>query len=124
MSPIHGAFVRRPAIYGGWVIDTAKYIHDLLKQKVLQWQTGYGVVSFGTGDLPWVVAYIQNQKQHHARAPRTNDWSACHVLTRGQGLKPRNQKGHEWPCGTGTQNNYLGCRVTRHQWRAWNEKGP
>jgi len=38
-----------------------------LKQKVLQWQTGYGVVSFGTKDLPWVVKYIQNQKEHHAR---------------------------------------------------------
>ena len=31
----------------------------------LQWQTGYGVVSFGTKDLPWVKEYIQNQKQHH-----------------------------------------------------------
>src|SRR5690349_467536 len=29
-----------------------------LKQKMLQWQTGYGVVSFGTGDLPWVVRYV------------------------------------------------------------------
>jgi putative transposase len=38
-----------------------------LKQKVLEWQTGYGVVSFGTKDLPWVVQYIRNQKQHHAR---------------------------------------------------------
>jgi REP element-mobilizing transposase RayT len=38
-----------------------------LKQKVLEWQTGYGVVSFGTGDLPWVVNYIRNQKEHHAR---------------------------------------------------------
>ena len=37
-----------------------------LRQKTLQWQTGYGVVSFGTGDLPWVVAYIRNQKEHHA----------------------------------------------------------
>ena len=34
---------------------------------VLQWQTGYGVVSFGTKDLPWVVAYVSNQKQHHAQ---------------------------------------------------------
>jgi putative transposase len=24
-------------------------------QKVLEWQNGYGVVSFGTRDLPWVV---------------------------------------------------------------------
>ena len=34
--------------------------------KVLQWQTGYGVVSFGTGDLKWVRDYVANQKQHHA----------------------------------------------------------
>ena len=33
---------------------------------VLQWQTGYGVVSFGTRDLPWVAAYVRNQKEHHA----------------------------------------------------------
>jgi putative transposase len=32
----------------------------------LQWQTGYGVVSFGTGDLEWVKAYVRNQRQHHA----------------------------------------------------------
>jgi hypothetical protein len=37
-----------------------------LRQKVLQWQTGYGVVSFGTADLPWVIAYVRNQKEHHA----------------------------------------------------------
>lgn len=37
-------------------------------RKVLEWQTGYGVVSFGTRDTPWVVAYVQNQKAHHARA--------------------------------------------------------
>ncbi|MBC8876511.1 MAG: IS200/IS605 family transposase [Planctomycetes bacterium] len=37
------------------------------RQKVLQWQVGYGVVSFGTGDLEWVKAYIRNQRDHHAR---------------------------------------------------------
>jgi putative transposase len=31
------------------------------------WQSSYGVVSFGTRDLPWVVRYVENQKQHHAR---------------------------------------------------------
>jgi putative transposase len=35
--------------------------------KVLEWQAGYGVVSFGTKALEWVVAYIQNQREHHAR---------------------------------------------------------
>ena len=31
----------------------------------LAWQSGYGVVTFGTKDLAWVADYIRNQKQHH-----------------------------------------------------------
>ena len=38
-----------------------------LRQKVLEWQTGYGVVSFGARDLDWVVEYVRNQREHHAR---------------------------------------------------------
>ncbi|MFH1110651.1 MAG: IS200/IS605 family transposase [Planctomycetota bacterium] len=41
--------------------------HEICNRKTLEWQTGYGVVSFGTKDLPWVVQYIQQQKEHHAR---------------------------------------------------------
>ena len=46
--------------------------HDVNEQlgqgdKLLQWQTGYGVVSFGTGDLEWVKEYICNQKEHHTQ---------------------------------------------------------
>ncbi len=33
--------------------------------KSLQWQSGYGVVSFGTRDLDWVIAYVRNQKERH-----------------------------------------------------------
>ncbi|MEN6450986.1 MAG: IS200/IS605 family transposase [Thermoguttaceae bacterium] len=45
--------------------------HDVNEQlglqgKVLEWQAGYGVVSFGTGDLQWVREYIRNQREHHA----------------------------------------------------------
>jgi putative transposase len=36
-------------------------------RKILEWQTGYGVVSFGTKDLEWVKAYVRDQRQHHAR---------------------------------------------------------
>ncbi len=42
--------------------------HEICNRKVLEWQTGYGVISFGTRDLPWVVAYIRDQKSHHASA--------------------------------------------------------
>jgi len=37
-----------------------------MRNKALQWQSGYGVVSFGKKDLPWVCEYIRNQKEHHA----------------------------------------------------------
>lgn len=39
--------------------------HELFNRKLLDWQTGYGVVSFGTKDLEWVVNYIRNQKERH-----------------------------------------------------------
>ena len=38
-----------------------------LRGKVLQWQAGYGVVSFGTRHLEWVKAYIRNQREHHTQ---------------------------------------------------------
>lgn len=36
-------------------------------RKVLEWQSGYGVVTFGTKDLQWVKSYVRNQKEHHAQ---------------------------------------------------------
>ena len=35
--------------------------------KVLEWQSGYGVVSFGTKDLDWVRKYVRNQRDRHSR---------------------------------------------------------
>jgi putative transposase len=49
--------------------------------KGLQWQAGYGIVSFGTKDLKWVLNYIRNQREHHStgniyeRLERTEDES-------------------------------------------------
>ena len=31
--------------------------------KVLEWQNGYGVVTIGTRDLPWVVECVRNQRE-------------------------------------------------------------
>ena len=50
-----------------------------LRRKVLEWQGGYGVVSFGTKDLEWVKAYVRDQRRHHAAGTtqdRPERWSA------------------------------------------------
>jgi putative transposase len=41
--------------------------HELVNRKLLDWQRGYGVVSFATKDLQWVLNYIRNQKEHHRK---------------------------------------------------------
>ena len=43
------------------------YVNHEVQPKALEWQRGYGIVSFGTRDLKWVVEYIRNQKEHHRR---------------------------------------------------------
>jgi len=39
--------------------------HQVVKRKLLDWERGYGVVSFGTKDLNWVINYVRNQREHH-----------------------------------------------------------
>jgi putative transposase len=46
--------------------------HFAARGKVLQWQAGYGIVTFGTKDLPWVRQYVRNQREHHATG-KTSD---------------------------------------------------
>ncbi|MBI1900448.1 MAG: IS200/IS605 family transposase [Planctomycetia bacterium] len=44
--------------------------HEINQQrrfKALEWQRGFGVVSFGKRQLKWVVEYVQNQKEHHSK---------------------------------------------------------
>jgi REP element-mobilizing transposase RayT len=41
-------------------------INERLSRKVLEWQRGFGVVSFGMRNLGWVLDYIAHQQEHHA----------------------------------------------------------
>lgn len=34
----------------------------------LQWQRGYGEVSFAKHDMPRLLGYVENQKEHHRKA--------------------------------------------------------
>ncbi|MBL7141340.1 MAG: transposase [Planctomycetes bacterium] len=47
--------------------ESSHYInHVIVNRKLLHWQGGYGVVSFGTKDLPWVLGYVCDQRRLHA----------------------------------------------------------
>lgn len=45
---------RVQTLKGGSAFD----LNDRVRQKILEWQRGYGIVSFGRKELPWVVEYI------------------------------------------------------------------
>jgi len=41
--------------------------HVLQHPGEFEWQRGYGVLSFGDRNMPRVVGYVLNQKEHHRR---------------------------------------------------------
>lgn len=41
-------------------------VNEQLRKKELYWQRGYGVVTFGRKNLPWVLEYVRNQREHHS----------------------------------------------------------
>jgi len=45
-------------------------VNQKLGHKAVEWQTGYGVVSFGTRDLNWVKDYVQPARTPRARPGR------------------------------------------------------
>jgi len=56
-----------PADLIGEVKGSASYeANKHFKRKALDWQRGYGVVSFSKRQLPWIREYIRNQRRHHA----------------------------------------------------------
>lgn len=47
--------------------NSSHYVNHIIKPDYeFYWQDEYGVLSFGEKNLPGIVRYIRNQKQHHA----------------------------------------------------------
>jgi putative transposase len=51
---------------------SSHFVNHLPDQPRLYWHRGYGALTFRKRDLPQVVAYIRNQKEHH-RAGTVSD---------------------------------------------------
>ena len=64
---VHVSFSAAPSVHLDGFIGRLKGASSFEMGKGLQWQAGYGIVSFGTRDLPWVISYIRDQRDHHAR---------------------------------------------------------
>ncbi len=64
---IHLAVSVKPSVHLDEWIGQLKGSSSHEMGKMLQWQEGYGIVSFGTKDSKWVVAYVLNQREHHAK---------------------------------------------------------
>lgn len=60
-----------------------------LGYKALEWQTGYGVVSFGTKDLNWVKDYVRNQRAHHASGRAVDRLERITMLDDAAKAEPR-----------------------------------
>jgi REP element-mobilizing transposase RayT len=45
---------------------SAREVNKRTGHKALEWQRGYGAVSFGLKNLPWIVDYVAGQREHHA----------------------------------------------------------
>jgi putative transposase len=70
---VHVCFSIIPTIRLSELIGQMKGVssHDVNQRlgrgrKLLEWQHGYGIVSFGSKDLEWVKAYVRNQRRHHS----------------------------------------------------------
>jgi putative transposase len=64
---VHIATSVKPSLHLDEGIGQLKGGSSYAMGKGLQWQHGYGVVSFGTRDLPWVLRYIADQEEHHKK---------------------------------------------------------
>jgi len=48
--------------------ESSRWIHREFHQlKGFSWQDGYSAFSVSTSNIPQVIAYIQNQREHHRR---------------------------------------------------------
>jgi putative transposase len=70
---VHVAVSFPPTVSGaGWLRQvkglSAHNVNDLFpnSDSHFRWQRGYGLLTFGKRNLDTVVAYIENQKSHHA----------------------------------------------------------
>ncbi|HEX8564682.1 MAG TPA: IS200/IS605 family transposase [Pyrinomonadaceae bacterium] len=68
---IHALIMSAPVLLPGKTAqflkgDSSKWIHEeFLNLRAFAWQDGFGVFSVSKSNVPKVIEYIKNQRQHH-----------------------------------------------------------
>jgi putative transposase len=69
---LHGLITARPTVAPFQIAqvlkgESSKWIHEELGVRGFGWQDGYAAFTVSKSSIPDVVAYIQNQREHHRR---------------------------------------------------------
>jgi REP element-mobilizing transposase RayT len=58
--------------------DSSKWIKtEFSELKGFSWQDGYGVFSVSKSNVPDVIEYINNQREHHAKQTFEEEYVSC-----------------------------------------------
>lgn len=59
---------RRAKLLKWFKAESSKWVHEELeKMKTFGWQDGFGAFSVSKSNVPAVVQYIKNQREHHKK---------------------------------------------------------
>jgi hypothetical protein len=62
---------------------TSYVIANLIMPEIgFRWQGGYGVFSVSRRDIPGLLKYVNNQKEHHQQKSLIDDWELPQDRTR------------------------------------------
>ncbi len=61
--------------------SSSYYINHEVQPKALEWQRGYGIVTFGTKDVHWVMIKSTIKRNTTKTALLVNDWRSIHMMT-------------------------------------------
>jgi len=80
---IHLLAQHEPFDLGAWVGkvkgSSSHELNAAMGRGTLQWQRGYGAVSFAKHDLDGLLKYVANQKEHHAKGTINRTLEQCGI---------------------------------------------
>jgi REP element-mobilizing transposase RayT len=53
--------------------------HEIRPGEFFKWQGAYGAFTLAKADVPRVIDYIRNQREHHAAQTLHMDWERCEI---------------------------------------------